>query len=313
MDRAIIGEIHTGLLLNSTAVAPTVAGVLMSTTVGAAVWQSQRPVPATVSPDRLTGVDCALPSRTGGGNRAIGTVLSRAVLTGGLVLQGSAQVALRRGADRRLPWSFYLARPGEVHTVRALAAEEPLAAFLAGRASADALDLGAVCDDAVDRVQRVGMVDFVQPFKVRPTVLRWALTEPPDGAVRVALRVESDTHRTLRLALPALPRAEVVTLAETIALHDWLLTAQQEILDRGTAVADSAPDLAQRLHPAVDLLPLWMPAARISRATSPVWEALDRAARMSLQWSNSERRIRDQLAVGMLALLSGGRGGGGRG
>jgi len=309
MDRAVIGEIHTGLLPNSTAASSALAERLLSHTVGASVWQSQRPIPAAVSAYRLTGVDCRLPGITGSANRGIGTVAARAVLTGGRLLQGSAYTSVSRGTgDRRQAWSYYLARPARVETLRALSAEDLCTAFLGRRPAPGALDLGAICLHPIDLVNEVGLLDLEPPFPVRPTTrLRWACTAPDGNGGEVVLSVDTESTRSLHLRLPDLDLADVATLAETIALHDWLVTAQQELLERGIARSSSFADLAEHLRPAVELLHLWMPQARLGRSLVPVWEALDREAGLSLQWTNSERRIRDMLTLGTLALLGEGR------
>ncbi len=313
MDRAIIGEIHTGLLLNSTAASPAQARRLLASTVGAVVWQSQRPIPATVSPDRLTGVDCGLPPVKGSVTRAVGTVATHTALTGGRILQSSTHATVVRAAgDRRQPWSHYLAHPATLEAVRAIAPDELAEAFLTHRGNATTLDLGAITGRALDLVHERSTsegsgLDFQPPFKARRTTLRWALTDTPDEDPRVDLSIQTPTLRSLRLRMPSADLAAAVTLAETVALHDWLISTQQELLDRGLTRSGNFHDLAERLSPAVDLLHLWMPQARTSSAVAPLWAALDHAAGLSLQWTTAEQRIRDRLTLGTLSLLSQGR------
>src|SRR5689334_23263848 len=84
------GEIHTGLLQNSTALSSERVSELLDLVVGERVRRFERPVTHAVSPDKLTGVDCVLPSSSGRNTRGIGTVVSRLTVTGGHVVQGSS-------------------------------------------------------------------------------------------------------------------------------------------------------------------------------------------------------------------------------
>src|SRR5690349_15857270 len=68
------GEIHTGLLQNSTALSGDRVSALLDLVVGERVRRFERPIAHTVSPDRLTGVDCGLPASSGRSTRGIGTV-----------------------------------------------------------------------------------------------------------------------------------------------------------------------------------------------------------------------------------------------
>ena len=71
-----------------------------------------------LSPDLLTGVDCRLPSNSGRQVRGAGTVVSRAIITGRRILQGSAYTKITSGREnRRLPWSHYLSQPGQIEAV----------------------------------------------------------------------------------------------------------------------------------------------------------------------------------------------------
>jgi hypothetical protein len=49
---------------------------------------------------------------------------------------------------------------------------------------------------------------------------------------------------------------------------------------------------------------LWMPAARMDPSLEPLWQRLERLTGFSLQWAATVGRIRDQLAMGGLALLA---------
>src|SRR5260370_19185363 len=56
-----IGEVHTGLLLTSTAVSADAAAELLAIVPGGSVRTRQRPIRYALSPEVLTGVDCSAP------------------------------------------------------------------------------------------------------------------------------------------------------------------------------------------------------------------------------------------------------------
>ena len=297
----ILGEGHTGLLRNSTAVSHTVSARMLAFVAGEQVIQAQRPLPSAVSPTQLTGVDCNLIGRSGAATRAVGTVESRAVLTGGRILQGSAWLRVERGEHgRRLPWAHYLARPGRVETMSRHTTEDLGDGFLGGR-TASALDLAAICRRSMEKAQEVKQLDSTAPFRVPQTRVRWfATTQDDDKPAAVAFGVEDEAVRTVRLRLHPDALADAVELCESLALHDWLLSAQQHLIERGVAGGPAAGGAVTQLGSAVELLHLWMPAARMRPSWSKLWEALDREAGLTLQWTTSMHRIRDALNLALL-------------
>src|SRR5262249_13005278 len=149
-----MGEVHTGLLRNSVAISPAKAIGLLGFVVGEKVRTFERPIPQALSPERLTGVDCQLAGPSGGRMRAIGTVVSRATITGGHLVQGSAHVRVVQGfAGRRLPWSHYLALPGTVETVGKTTPDNVTEGFVSVRSGTDVLDLNAIAGRALETVQ----------------------------------------------------------------------------------------------------------------------------------------------------------------
>src|ERR1700755_2949509 len=96
-DLVTIGEVHTGLLQNSSAISLSTATRLVDVVLGERVLASERPTSYVRSVERLTGLDCPLPSSKGARVRAVGTVVSRSAITGGHVLQGSVYARIRRG------------------------------------------------------------------------------------------------------------------------------------------------------------------------------------------------------------------------
>ncbi len=303
-----VGEVHTGILRNSTSVSRALSTQALSLLLGERVRLFQRPIAYAVSPDILTGLDCRLPTSSGARVRGIGTAISHATITGGHVLQGSTYArVVKSEADRRLPWSHYLSRPGVVETVGKVGRDDLADGFTAAKPSAVDLDLGAVSGRCMDAVQVSPGLDRTLPFRPQRTQLRWVAAAgghgTADGPVRFT--IQTGTLRTLRLGLGEHDVPTVVALCEDLALHDWLLTTLLELIERSRLGAGPQVQVVTRLRPAIDyLLHLWMPAARVDRSVLPIWESLERRPGFTRQWEVSVNRIRDQIAVSAVALLS---------
>lgn len=308
-----LGEVHTGLLQNSGAISARDTERVLTVLLGARVRRWERPIAYAVSPHLLTGVDCRLPTRSGARSRAVGTAASRAMITGGHVLQASTRVRLVQGeSTRRLPWSYYLSRPGTVQTIGRVERGDLVPGFLAARPPAGTLDLGAISGRMMDSVQRTAGLDRRPPFRAARTRLRW-LAGPvdPAGGSEVAVRftIHDENLRTVRLGATADEPDRVAELAEDLALHDWLLSTVLRIVERTRFGAEPGTRVVQRLRPAIDhLLHLWMPAARLDHSMTGVWESLERHPGFTRQWNASVARIRDQVAVTTLALFGSGIG-----
>jgi hypothetical protein len=298
-----VGEVRTGLLQSSGAVPPTLAARALALVPGERVRTAERPIGYAVSPDRLTGVDCRLATRSGARPRGIGTAVTRAAITGGRVIQASTHTVLVRGGTDRRPWPHYLARPGIVETL-AKAGWADLADGFLGPRDPSTLDLAALNERILDDIVVSRELDRRPPFRSRRTTLRWvaetvgAGREPPVAQFSLA----GGLLRTARLALPADDPALVVDLCEDLALHDWLLTTLVEMLERSGL--GSGATAVERIRPAVDhLLHLWMPGARVERRLLPLWESLEQRPGFTRQWDVSVNRIRDQIAVTTVELL----------
>lgn len=300
-----LGEVHTGLLQNSTFVTRPQSVDVLSLLPGERVRQSERPIAFAVSPDLLTGVDCRLPSRSGTRTRGVGTAVSRASLTGGHVLQGSTFTRITRtGVNRRLPWSHYLAQPGAVETIGKADCDDVEQGFIGLVAPGQELDLGAISGRVMDQVQKGAGLDHTPPFRAARTRLRWSLGGPGEDTT-IRFTIESETVRTVRVRAADGDVTQVAELCEDLALHDWLLTTLLVIIERSRIGTSSRMQVMRHLRPAIDvLLHLWMPAARVNRSVSALWEQLERRPGFSRQWTTSVDRIRDQVAVSTVALLS---------
>jgi hypothetical protein len=302
-----LGEVRTGLLQHSSALPPDRAAHAVSLLLGEPVRQSERPIAYAVSPEVLTGVDCTLAGRSGARTRAIGTTTSHACITGGHILQASTHVrVVRSDANRRLPWSHYLSRPGSVEAIGRADADDLVRGFMVPEPPADTLDLDAISGRVLDSVQFRAGPDRAPPFKMRRTRLRWAAVLTAECAEpRVRFTIEDDNVRTLTVMADVDSPRHVVELCEDLALHDWLLAALLLILERSRIGDLPRGEVVRRLAPAVDhLLHLWMPAVRVDQSLLGVWESLERRPGFTRQWRANVDRVRDQVAVSTLALYN---------
>ncbi len=302
-----VGEVHTGLLQHATALRPDQCARILNLREGERVLRSQRPTPYAVSPDLLTGVDCRLPSDTGKQVRGAGTVVSRAIITGGRILQGSAHTRITTGREnRRLPWSHYLSQPGHLEAVGKPDWTDIGRGFITGRAWQNSLNLGAISTRAMDTVQQASQLDRRPPFRAQRTCLRWVVTAVEGAPTRAegTFTVQTDTLRTLALTVAPGDVPDAIGLCEDLALHDWLLTTLSALLELTQTSPRPVVDKIARLRPAIEhLLHLWMPGARVSDGVLPVWEDIEKRPGFTRQWNASVNWIRDQLAIGTIALL----------
>src|ERR1700728_1302170 len=150
-----IGEVHTGLLLTSTAVSAETAEALLAILPGGSVRTRQRPVRYAWSPEVLTGVDCFAPIAGRREVRVVGTPATQVSLTDGHIVQARTYATLRyEPAGRRRPWAHYLAQPGVLEVLGSESEEKLATGFLSGPTTMTTLDLGAVSLRALSAVQR---------------------------------------------------------------------------------------------------------------------------------------------------------------
>lgn len=299
-----IGEVHTGLLLTSTAVSDDTAAELLAIAPGRSVRIRQRPIRYAWSPEVLTGVDCAAPTAGGREVRVVGTPATQLSLTDGRIIQARTHATFRQDpVGRRRPWAHYLAQPGVLEVLDKASEESLAAGFLQDPATTAVLDLGAVNLRFLAAVQRAAGLDRNPPFRSRRTRLRWS-AEYSDLEQEIVFTLGEDGLRTVRLrAAEPDPRA-LADFCADLALHDWLLSALLDIVDRALARSRPAPELIGMLRPGVDhLVHAWMPAAHVSKTLDRIWQELDLRAGFSLQWQTTVQRIRDQLSVGVIEAL----------
>jgi len=303
-----VGEIHTALLQNSRALALGDAEDLIARPSGEAVRRSLRPIMHVGSPDTLEGVDCRLPMPDGARSRGVGTVSGRVGLTGGHVVQASVRARLSSAPlGRRMGWSHYLARPGQIEIIGKGRAQDLADGFVTERLSPDVLDLGSIAARLLGGVQRSLLLDHRAPMKAARTTLRWVALPVADAAqTGIHFSIEARGLRTLAIRCLAADLDAVSGLAEDVALHDWLLVTLLYLLEEGYArdVDDDSTRIG-RLRPAVrHLLHLWMPRARLTSSLADLWHTLDDRPGLTRQWRACVDRIRDQLALSTLDLLA---------
>ncbi|MFJ8537609.1 SCO2521 family protein [Streptomyces sp. NPDC093591] len=299
------GEVRTCLLPSFQALDGRAAAQLLKLRADEPVRVSLRPTMYALSPEVLTGVDCRLPTSNGSKVRAVGTVVARAALTEGRLLQSTAYFSVpAAGPDIRRPWGQYLVRPGLVEPFGKLPQQATAEGVLRGAGRGE-LDLGTIAEGLLAQLRRHALLDRRVPFKSRPTHLRWVARRQPAGerAALTNFTVAEGGLRTMELRLPEdVPAAAAAGLCEDLALHDWLLTTVQLMLDNNRIGAADGPSVVEALHPVVvHLLHLWMPRAHVDPALGHLWDVLEQKPGFSRQWENLSRRIRDRLALQAVA------------
>jgi hypothetical protein len=299
-----IGEVHTGLLLTSSAVPVDTAVEMLAIVPGGPVRTRQRPIRYAWSPEFLTGVDCAAPLAERREVRVVGTPATQVSLTDGRIIQAGTHATFRQDpAGRRRPWSHYLAQPGVLEVLGKASTESLADGFLRAPATATALDLGAVNVRALAAIQRSEHLDRNPPLHSRRTRLRWS-AEVSDDAQEVVFTLGADGLRTVRLRAPEPNPRALADFCADLALHDWLLSALLDIVDKALARSRPSAELIGMLRPGIDhLVHAWMPAAHVSRTLGQIWQELDLRSGFSLQWQKTVERIRDQLSVGLIEAL----------
>lgn len=299
-----IGEVHTGLLLTSTAVSADTAASLLSIVPGGSIRARQRPVRYAWSPEVLTGVDCLAPIAGQREVRVVGTTATRVSLTDGHIVQAQTHATLKHDpAGRRRPWGHYLAQPGVLEVLGGESEDNLATGFLRGPATVAALDLGAVNIRALSAVQRSRHLDHNPPFRSRRTRLRWS-AEAAESRQEMDFVLCADGLRTVRLRTEEPDPRALADFCADLALHDWLLSALLDLVERAVARSRPAAELIRMLRPGIDhLVHAWMPAAHVSRTLTEIWQEFDLRSGFSLQWQKTVERIRDQLSAGIVEAL----------
>jgi len=291
------GEVRTCLVQNLHTLTSSASEELMQLVPGSPVSKVERPVRRVVSPEQVTGVDCRLHVAREGRGRAIGTVLSHAVVINGRVLQGSAHVALTSAtAKERREWRHYLRRQGIVEVLGSPNPNNVLDGYLADSAPARGLDLASISDRVVENVQQSPQLDHRTALRASTAVVRWAATLAPDTPATVDIaKSDMPNFHVLRLSGRPDDLPMLIRFCEEFALHEWLLTTVQHVI-----VPRAEQDIARDRDPLDSLLfalnqlvPLWMPPTYLSHDMKALWEAMEARTHYSRLFNSQVARIRD--------------------
>jgi hypothetical protein len=300
----IVGEVHTGLLRGRDPVTGETARDLVDLVAGERVLISERPRSQVRSPARPVGVDCPL-GEPGEARqvRGVGTVMQRATITDGHVVQGSSYATLvQADASARRPWSHYLARPGVIETIGRTKWNKLADAFAVAERDRAALDLGGIADRAAGQVQRKVKQPGDARLRAARTRLRWIVHVEPGRSDLSGIHfgLHDDELRLLRFTVgAAIPADRLAAVCADVALHDWLLTTVTDLVRRAAIGMIPREQALPRLEPAVDyLLHLWLPGAHAGQFAEELWQALERRAGFTRQWDLLANRVRDQFAAG---------------
>ena len=297
----VLGEIRTCLLDNSGSLPRAVVEQLLSLVPGQRVLSTVRPSARSVSPELTAGVDCRLATKSKTRARGIGTVTSRAVITAGLVLQGSARARVRRAsADNRLAWSHYASQPGVIEVISRAEAADLATGYLTDTSPTSTLDLGSVSDHLIDRVQMRPQLDHITSIRSRPTRVRWAALLGDSDTPRARVLLGDDVLRTIELTVREDQFGLAAQFCEDFALHDWLLTTLGQVIERAARSEDRIDILGSAVE---RLLHVWMPGAHVDQTMRTLWDALEQRPGFSLQWNAQVAQIRDQITLQTLKAL----------
>jgi hypothetical protein len=300
-DVLIVGEVDTGLLRGRDLSSGDDGRRLVDLVAGERVLVSTRPRAYVRSPQRPVGVDCELDGRFRH-TRGIGTVMQRAAITDGQVVQGSAYATIVRSAgSSRRPWSYYLSRPGTVEAIGKVSRDTLADAFAEAERRPDTLDLGAVARRITGEVQASARGGGTDALRAARSQLRWVATidERADLA-GVRFTLHDRRLRLLRFTTSYASAPHLAAVCEDVAVHDWLVSTLIESVRKAAIGIASRAETLDRLRPAIDhILHLWMPASGGDEFGEKLWAVLERHAGFSRQWEALAHRIRDQLSVGL--------------
>lgn len=301
----VLGEVRTCLLHNAGPLPQPVVAQLLELIPGCRVLSADRPVARSVSPELTVGVDCRLATFSGTKARGVGTVSSRAVITGGMVLQGAAKAHVQHAeVDHRLSWSHYVDHPGVIEVSNQPDPADLAAGHLTLTAPRSTLDLGSISGHVIGGVQMRPQLDHVTDVRSRFTRVRWS-AQIGDSDVPVArIQAVDDVLRIIELTVSKDQLDLVAEFCEDFALHDWLLTTLGRVIEQSDRARMAGGEPIDVLRPAIErLLHLWAPGAYVDVAMRGLWDALERRPGFSLQWNAQVARIRDQIALRTLRAL----------
>jgi hypothetical protein len=203
-----------------------------------------------------------------------------------------------------------MARPGVIEVIVHVADSVDLAADLAVGYLADVspdvtLDLGAVSEHLIRKVQMRPQLDHITSLRARSTRVRWAARLGDSDTPAVRVHVVDNVVRTLELTVSESQLGLAARFCEDFALHDWLLTALGQVIEQASRAKAVDSEPIDILRPAIERLThLWMPGAQVDPAMRTLWETLQQRPGFNLQWNSQLTRIRDQIALQTLQAVN---------
>lgn len=291
------GEVRTCLLQNLGTLSPSASVALLQLTPGSPVSKVDRPVRRIVSPEQVTGIDCRLQVAREGRGRAIGTVLSHAVLTNGRILQGTAHVVLTPASStERREWRHYLRRQGVVEVMGSPRPDNVIDGYLTDVSPPRGLDLASICDRIIEDVQWSSRLNHTTALRAGTAAVRWAATLAADTGPTVAI-AKSDQPNVHVIRLSGAPDdlPMLIRFCEEFALHEWLLTTVQDVIvpRAETDIARDRDPLDTVLFALNELVPLWMPPTHLNSDMKALWEAMESRTHYSRLFERQAARLRD--------------------
>lgn len=306
---ALLGEVRTGLLPESTALTSGSAEDLLTLVHGRRVQSRERPVEWTRSPVVAEGIDCRLVTPTRSRVRVVGTVVTQAVVFGGRILQSSAQTTVIAGAgSTRRSWRHYLDRIGVIETLTRTnddIGSQLVEGFLwAADPEAANLDLGAIAARVHTRVRCNPMLNQRPPLRTGATRLRWAaLLRPGETPSMSFILCDDETRLASVVVGDESELGAVQRFCEDLAVHDWLLSVLTDVISESDLAEATGTSPVQAFAPLLEhLAHLWLPGAVTPEALHGLWVRLEAEAACSRQWHAGVGRLRDRLAVATWAL-----------
>jgi hypothetical protein len=295
----ILGEVRTCLLNNSGPLPRAAVVELLRLKPGRQVLVTSRPSNRSVSPDLFVGVDCRLATKPLTKAWGTGTVASHAVVTEGLVLQSSARAQLVWATtNHRRAWSHYLSRHGIIEVTGKAKTAQLALGHRAGAAAGTELNLGAISEHLLSMVQMRSQLNYQAIIRSRTTRMRWSAMANDQDELAVKLHVNDDALRTVEVTVPISQLSFAEQFCEDLALHDWLITALGDVIERTDRDTAVGADPIEILTPVADqLVHLWMPGGHVNPVLRPLWEALENQPGFSTQWNAQVARIRDKIAL----------------
>src|SRR5262249_37784106 len=155
-------------------------------------------------------------SNSGKQVRGAGTVVSRAIVTGGRILQGSSYTNITGSREnRRLPWSHYLSHPGQVEAVGKVDSADLPRRFVTAKGWPTSPNIAAASARVMDPAQQSPQPDRRPPFRAQRTFLRWVVQSANE--TKGIFTVQSDTLRTLELRVGPGDISDAIGLCEDLA------------------------------------------------------------------------------------------------